>query len=72
MCCKMKINIKNPAEVQIAGMLTLKKALGSMGTVRFLQQFDQGKGDYTKEKYTKPDPPIDEVIAGMEAIETTP
>ena len=68
----MKVNIENPAEVQIAGMLALKKALGPVGTVRFLQQLDQGKGDHTKEKYTKPEPSIDEVIAGMEAIETKP
>ena len=60
------------AEVHIAGMLALKKALGSVGTVRFLQQSDQGKDDYTKEKYNKPEPPINEVIAGMESIETKP
>jgi hypothetical protein len=46
----MKVNIENPAEVRIAGMLALKKALGPVGTVRFLQQFNQGNGDYTKEK----------------------
>ena len=57
----MKVNIENPAEVRIAGMLALKKALGPVGTVRFLQQFNQGNGDYTKEKYAQPEPSFEEL-----------
>ena len=64
----MKVNIENPAEVRIAGMLALKKALGPVGTVRFLQQFDQGSGDYTKEKYETPEPSMDDIIEKLRQI----
>lgn len=64
----MKVNIENPAEVRIAGMLALKKALGPVGTVRFLQQFDQGSGDYTKEKYDSPEPSMDDIIEKLRQI----
>ena len=61
----MKVNIENPAEVRIAGMLALKKALGPVGTVRFLQQFNQGNGDYTKEKYEQTEPSFEELDAEL-------
>jgi len=64
----MKVNIENPAEVRIAGMLALKKALGPVGTVRFLQQFNQGNGDYTKEKYETPEPSMDDIIEKLRQI----
>ena len=64
----MKVNIENPAEVRIAGMLALKKALGPVGTVRFLQQFNQGSGDYTKEKYETPEPSMDDIIEKLRQI----
>ena len=64
----MKVNIENPAEVRIAGMLALKKALGPVGTVRFLQQFEQGSGDYTKEKYESPEPSMDDIIEKLRQI----
>jgi len=37
-------------EIRIAGMKALLDRLGLAGTVRFLQQFDGGSGDYTKER----------------------
>ena len=64
----MKVNIENPAEVRIAGMLALKKALGPVGTVRFLQQFNQGNGDYSKEKYETPEPSMDDIIEKLRQI----
>ena len=67
----MRVNVENPVEVQIAGMLALRKALGPVGTVRFIQQFSKGAGDYTKERHEQPEPSIDEVIAGLEAIEAS-
>ena len=33
----------------------LKNALGIVGAARFLQQYDTGYGDYTKEKYEMPE-----------------
>ena len=57
----MKINIENPAEVQIAGMLALNKVLGPVGAARFMQQFSKGEGDYTKERKDQPEPTMDEI-----------
>jgi hypothetical protein len=37
-------------EIRIAGLKALKRELGPVGMVRFLQQFDLGEGDYTKER----------------------
>lgn len=35
----------------MADLDALSKALGPVGMVKFMQQFDMGQGDYTKEKY---------------------
>ncbi len=40
----------NPAQIRQQGLEALAKALGPVGMVRFLQQFDTGNGDYTKER----------------------
>ena len=45
------ININNPILLRMADLDALSKALGPVGMVKFLQQFDMGQGDYTKEKY---------------------
>lgn len=43
-------------QIQIDGINVLKKNLGVVKTIRFLEQFDNGGiGDYTKEKYNSPD-----------------
>ncbi|KHM51663.1 hypothetical protein SAMN02745671_01553 [Anaerovibrio lipolyticus DSM 3074] len=65
----MKVNIENPAEAEMVGMLALQKALGPVGTVRFLQRLGKGSGDYTKEKYERKELSMEEVMAGMDAIE---
>ena len=46
------ININNFALIRTLGLDALKNALGVVGATRFLQQYDTGYGDYTKEKYT--------------------
>jgi hypothetical protein len=40
----------NPVEIRKKGLDALNKALGPIGMVRFLQQFESGSGDYTKER----------------------
>lgn len=40
----------NPAQIRQQGLEALAKALGPVGMVRFLHQFDTGSGDYTKER----------------------
>ncbi len=39
-----------PVQIRQQGLDALAKALGPVGMVRFLQQFDTGSGDYTKER----------------------
>jgi len=36
-------------EIHTDGMDALNKALGPVDMIRFLQMFDEGTGDYTKE-----------------------
>jgi hypothetical protein len=39
-----------PSEIRRKGINALIRELGVVGMVRFLQQFEPGKGDYTKER----------------------
>ena len=57
------VNINNPMEIRMVGMKVLKDALGNVGAVRFLQQYDLGYGDYTKEKQNELDLSLDEIDA---------
>ena len=40
----------NPVEIRKKGIEALNNALGPVGMVRFLHQFETGTGDYTKER----------------------
>jgi hypothetical protein len=40
----------NPVEIRKKGLEALNNALGPIGMVRFLQQFESGNGDYTKDR----------------------
>jgi len=46
----MNIQTMTPNEIREIGIEVLAKALGPVGLVRFFQQFDRGRGDYTKER----------------------
>lgn len=47
-----RLNVSNSAEIQKNGLEALRRALGVTGTIKILEQFDQGgSGDYTREKY---------------------
>jgi hypothetical protein len=46
----MSIQTLSPSAVRKLGLEALAKALGPVGMVRFLQQFETGGGDYTKER----------------------
>jgi hypothetical protein len=37
-------------QIRIAGMEALARELGMVGMIRFLQQFETGHGDYTKDR----------------------
>ena len=42
-------------EIRQAGLEALRDRLGPAGALRFLQQFDPGRGDYTKDRHTRLD-----------------
>lgn len=46
----MNIQTMHPGTLRKLGLEALVKALGPIGMVRFLQQFEMGVGDYTKER----------------------
>ena len=50
----MDINVNSPGDVRAAGMQVLTAARGTVGFTRFLQQFENGRGNYTLEKYEQP------------------
>ncbi|MGH7720119.1 MAG: hypothetical protein ACREON_14920 [Gemmatimonadaceae bacterium] len=40
-----------PEQIRRAGIEVLARELGVVGMVRFLQQFDPGVGDYTRDRH---------------------
>ena len=38
-------------QIRIEGLKALERHLGSEGMILFLQQFETGRGDYTKERH---------------------
>ena len=53
-------------EIRKIGIDALAKALGPIGMVRFIQSFDLGSGDYTKERSQWLDQSIDEIVKEIE------
>ena len=62
------LNASDLDAIREAGFKALTDALGPIGAVRFMQQFDGGHGDYTKEKYDRPDESFDEIEARLKAL----
>jgi hypothetical protein len=55
------INANNLIEIRKIGLQALREALGPVGMVRFIQQYENGVGDYTKEKYLQPDLAVEKI-----------
>jgi hypothetical protein len=53
----MQTHELSPAQLRQLGIEALVQAVGAVGMVRFLQQFDRGSGDYTRDR--------DAVLAGI-------
>ena len=51
------------------GMQALQEALGPVGMVKFLQQYDLGYGDYTKEKQEQPDISLGEIDMLLKSVD---
>lgn len=65
----LDINLSSPIDVRNAGMKALQEALGPVGMVRFMQQYDVGYGDYTKEKQEQPDISLGEIDMLLKSVD---
>ena len=55
-------------EIRKAGIEALLDRLGPAGTIRFLQQYDPGRGDYTHDRHAWLDElSLDEIAKRIEA-----
>lgn len=57
----LDVNLNNPIEIRNAGVKALQEALGPVGMAKFIQQYDTGYGDYTKEKQEQPNISLEEI-----------
>lgn len=53
---------KTISEIRREGLEVLAKNLGPIGMVRFVQSFDLGRGDYTKERSQWLSESLDEIF----------
>lgn len=57
------------AEIRRLGIEALTKALGPAGMVGFMQQFDMGSGDYTRDRdQILGNPTIEEIVAEIKEM----
>jgi hypothetical protein len=47
----MNIQTMTPQQIRTAGMAALSRELGVVGMIRFMQQFEMGQGDYSKDRH---------------------
>ena len=59
-------NLRTPVSLQKAGLDALVQALGAVDAIRFIRLFDNGYGDYTKERHAIFDNmSVDDILADM-------
>ncbi|MDR3325527.1 MAG: hypothetical protein LBS82_06055 [Spirochaetaceae bacterium] len=58
---EVTVNLNSLLEIRQAGLKALQNALGPVGMIKFIQQYENGVGDYTKEKYNHPDISLEEI-----------
>lgn len=47
----MNIQAMTPQQIRTAGLAALSRELGVVGMIRFMQQFEMGQGDYSKDRH---------------------
>jgi hypothetical protein len=58
------VTTMTPVQIQRTGMEVLVREMGVVGLIRFLQQFDMGRGNYTEDRHEwLDDLTLDEVLA---------
>lgn len=45
------IQAMTPQQIRSAGLAALSRELGMVGMIRFMQQFEMGQGDYSKDRH---------------------
>jgi len=58
-----KTDVKSRNEIRKLGIDALSEALGPVDMARFLQSFDLGSGDYTKERARWLDQSLEEIVS---------
>jgi len=66
-----KTDVRSTEEIRRIGIEALAEALGPLDAVRFLQSFDLGRGDYTKERSHVLGLTLDEIFMGIEKRKIT-
>jgi len=66
-----KTDVRSTEEIRRIGIEALAEALGPLDAVRFLQSFDLGRGDYTKERSHVLGLTLDEIFMGIEKRKKT-
>ncbi|WP_414590383.1 hypothetical protein [Anabaena sp. CCY 9614] len=63
-------SFQSQAEIMRLGIEALSKALGPAGMARFMQQFEMGSGDYTRDRdQILGNPSIDEIFADIQEMQ---
>ena len=47
----MNVQMMTPQQIRVAGLAALARELGLVGMIRFMQQFEMGQGDYSKDRH---------------------
>lgn len=61
----MNVQMMTPQQIRVAGLAALARELGLVGMIRFMQQFEMGQGDYSKDRHQWLDPYTVDDIAKM-------
>lgn len=65
----MQMLTMSPSQIRKAGLAALAKSLGPAGMARFIQQYDIGTGDYTKNRNNWHDNmSLDEILQGINKV----
>ena len=60
------VHTATPEQIRRAGIEVLSRELGIVGMIRFLEQFDPGVGDYTRDQHQwLENPSVDELFDRM-------
>ncbi len=63
-----KMDVRSINEIRKLGIDALAEALGPVDMARFLQSFDLGSGDYTKQRAKWLDQSLEEIVAEIKKM----